>query len=101
MSKRIQREENTVSLMIAMYCKAHHQSEKILCDSCSKLDQYAKARTAKCRFGVDKPACSKCTVHCYNSIMREQIREVMRFAGPRMLFNHPFIAIMHIADKFK
>jgi hypothetical protein len=26
------------------------------------------------------------------------MREVMRFAGPRMLARHPFLAIMHLID---
>lgn len=28
--------------------------------------------------------------------MRDQIREVMRFSGPRMLFYHPIIALRHM-----
>jgi hypothetical protein len=30
--------------------------------------------------------------------MREQVRRVMRFAGPRMLFRHPYLAFMHLID---
>jgi len=28
--------------------------------------------------------------------MREKVREVMRFAGPRMLSRHPCLALMHL-----
>ena len=33
--------------------------------------------------------------------MREKIREVMRFSGPRMLFYHPTVAIRHIIESVK
>ena len=36
-----------------------------------------------------KTFCSNCRVHCYCPDMREKIRMVMRFSGPRMLFYHP------------
>jgi hypothetical protein len=28
--------------------------------------------------------------------MRERVRQVMRFAGPRMLLHHPLLAIAHL-----
>jgi len=33
--------------------------------------------------------------------MREKIREVMRFSGPRMLFHHPIAAIRHVVESKK
>ena len=42
--------------------------------------------------------CSNCTVHCYRPEMRERIRTVMRYAGPRMLFHHPVMAIRHMIE---
>jgi len=30
--------------------------------------------------------------------MRERIRAVMRYAGPRMLWRHPLLALLHLAD---
>jgi hypothetical protein len=30
--------------------------------------------------------------------MREQIRVVMRYAGPRMLRNHPVLDLQHLID---
>ncbi len=40
-----------------------------------------------------KTFCANCKVHCYKPQMREQIRQVMRFSGPRMLLYHPVLAI--------
>ena len=33
-----------------------------------------------------KTFCSNCRAHCYRLEMREEIRKVMRFSGPRMIF---------------
>jgi hypothetical protein len=30
--------------------------------------------------------------------MREKIREVMRFSGPRMMFYHPVMAVRHLVE---
>jgi hypothetical protein len=30
--------------------------------------------------------------------MRGQVREVMRYAGPRMLLRHPVLAVLHLLD---
>jgi len=40
--------------------------------------------------------CSACKVHCYSKEMQEKIREMMKYAGPRMLFVHPLLAIRHV-----
>ena len=50
---------------------------------------YATARLDRCKFGDGKTKCHKYPVHCYRPDMREKIREVMRFSGPRMMFYHP------------
>jgi hypothetical protein len=31
--------------------------------------------------------------------MREKIKTVMRFAGPKMIFRHPILGIRHLIDK--
>jgi len=31
--------------------------------------------------------------------MKTQIIEVMRYAGPRMIFHHPFLAVAHLLDE--
>lgn len=47
-----------------------------------------------------KTFCSNCRVHCYRSEMREEIRKVMRFSGPRMIFYH-LAAIRHVIEAQK
>jgi hypothetical protein len=33
--------------------------------------------------------------------MREKIKEVMRYAGPRLIYRHPILAIRHLLDGLK
>lgn len=68
MCDRISQEKATVELMIRLYC----------------------------RFGPDKPTCRKCSVHCYSNEMRERIRTIMHWAGPRMMVYHPVEAVRHL-----
>ncbi|MGQ9819712.1 MAG: nitrous oxide-stimulated promoter family protein [Candidatus Kapaibacteriales bacterium] len=39
-----------------------------------------------CPYGIEKPACNKCAIHCYKKDKREDIKRVRRFSGPKMLF---------------
>jgi hypothetical protein len=89
-------EVQTIRAMIGIYCRAHHGSVNELCADCGPLLAYAVERIAKCPFGVDKPVCNHCTVHCYQTAMREEIQRVMRYTGPRMLARHPLLAIRHL-----
>lgn len=97
---KCQREKETVSFMIALYCRKKHGCKE-LCPECAELDAYARMRSDKCPFMETKTFCSNCKVHCYKPEMREKIREVMRFSGPRMLFYHPVMAIRHVVESQK
>ena len=87
--------------MIDMYCAAHHASTRTLCVDCLQLREYALLKIDRCRFSVAKPVCAQCRVHCYRREMRERIRQVMRFSGPRMLLHHPFMALLHMVDRLR
>ena len=95
------REKQTVAQMIAIFCQANHAPPRELCPKCEELLDYAICRLDRCRFGSEKPTCAKCPVHCYKPAFRDQIRAVMRFAGPRMILRHPASAVGHLIDKIK
>lgn len=100
--KRLNRELDTVSKMIALYCRNHHESQQGgLCSECQSLQDFAHHRIQHCRYGLNKPTCAKCPVHCFQPRRREQIRQVMRYAGPRMLLHHPRLALLHLIDGLK
>lgn len=94
--KKRQQEKKMVSEMIRLYCRKKHGCKKELCTECAALEEYARLRSEKCPFMETKTFCSNCRVHCYKADMRERIREVMRFSGPRMIFYHPIAAIRHV-----
>ena len=95
-----EKEKETVSRMIAIYCRGKHGG-RTLCPDCAALDAYARLRSDKCPFMETKTFCSNCRVHCYRKDMREKIREVMRYSGPRMIFYHPVMAVRHIIESKK
>ena len=127
MPDRIADEKRVVALMIRMYCRRHcrqqgrtAKADRIdrtgdtnqadnssrtatspLCPECSALLDYALRRLDSCRFENGKPSCRKCPVHCYRADMRERIRTVMRWAGPRMIFHHPLAATRHLLRELR
>ena len=127
LKRKREREQEIVSQMIALYCKGNHSAcrsaplreqdgdiqqvregaaprgrgsgeRRDLCPECAELEAYARTRSERCPFMEEKTFCSNCTVHCYRPGMRERIRAVMRYAGPRMLFHHPAMAIRHMIE---
>ncbi|QPR27294.1 nitrous oxide-stimulated promoter family protein [Edwardsiella hoshinae] len=97
MGKRLQREKLTIQRMIALYQSSapaalaepsHYQ----------QLYQYACARLDRCPFGEQKPACKQCPIHCYQPAKREEMKAIMRWAGPRMLWRHPILTLRHLHD---
>src|SRR3989304_5041418 len=74
----IAREKRTIRAMVEIYCRAHHDPN-----------------------GGDKTNCAQCSAHCYKPAMRVRVKEIMRFAGPRMACRHPILALRHQLRSFK
>lgn len=102
-----EQEKRIVAEMISLYCRKNHRATTIshnttaekkqqLCSECQSLLAYAEKRSNHCPFMEEKTFCSNCKVHCYREDMREKIRTVMRFSGPRILFSHPILALQHL-----
>jgi hypothetical protein len=120
-SVRLAREWKTMTAMVRIYCRDHHQERgrpareliansathsrdacsTALCAECRQFLDYAGVRLERCRFGEEKPTCAKCPVHCYQRDRREQARVVMRYAGPRMLWEHPLMSLRHWLDGYR
>ena len=92
--KRLSFERYVVAAMIRTYCR-HHEGNAELCPRCQALMHYAEARLTACRYGEAKPSCRHCPIHCYKPDMREHMRAVMRWTGPRMIIYHPTMAIRY------
>lgn len=96
-SKGERREKMTIRYMVEIYCRGHHRTGDGLCEECRGLLDYAMERIGRCPYRSRKPACSGCPVHCYRADWREQVRRVMRYAGPRIALRHPILALFHLA----
>ncbi len=107
--KHWEKEKKLIPIMIAMYCKGNHKkirkenglNRKELCPECEALKEYALFRLEKCPFKKNKGFCSYCKIHCYKPEYKEQIKNVMKYSGPRMLFNHPIFACSHVVGVIK
>lgn len=98
---RIDREKKTIRHMIEIHCRGHHDRSGTLCADCLQLVDYAMRRIDRCPYKDEKPACGRCPVHCYGPDMRERIRRVMRYAGPRMMIFHPVLTALHYMDELR
>ena len=98
---RIERERKTLEAMIRVYCHGTHGSGTGECAACAELQAYADRRLEKCPFQEEKPPCARCPIHCYQPERREQVKAVMRYSGPRMMFRHPIFALRHWLDGFR
>ena len=93
--KNLEYEKKVLRQMMNLYCR-RKEGNASLCPQCTELLGYALKALERCRFGEDKPSCRRCPVHCYRPDMRERIRTVMRWAGPRLILFHPVSAIRHL-----
>lgn len=93
---KINKEKKMILFMIKLFCVKKHKTSVCLCEECDKLLSYAYQKIEHCPFMETKTFCSICNVHCYNVSMREKIKVVMAFSGPRMLLYHPVAALSHL-----
>jgi hypothetical protein len=95
----MKQEIETAARMIEIFCRDHHGRKEGLCRQCCELLDEVKKRLEKCPFKEDKPQCFQCAIHCYPPTLREGIRAVMKYAGPRMIFRHPMLTMRHYLNK--
>lgn len=94
---KIQEEKRTIRAMIELYYKTHDEPQ---IDK-QKMLSYSQLRLDVCRFGEEKPTCKQCPVHCYRPDYKEQMKQIMRYSGPRMLVYHPILAVRHLLKEHK
>lgn len=95
-------EVRTIDVMARIYCKGRHGAhENGLCEECADFVAYATKRLACCPFGADKPVCKKCKIHCFQASYKDKAKDIMAYAGPRLTYTHPVMALRHIAALFR
>lgn len=97
---KIAHERRVVARMISLYCSKYEGNAE-LCDECKALMEYAERRLSHCPYKEQKPTCRLCSIHCYKPQMRERMKQVMRFSGPRMMWYYPWDALRHLWSELK
>jgi Mg-chelatase subunit ChlI len=98
MEKKLRKQETDIKVLeafIGTYCRGKHGTAKgCLCQECSELLTYAVLKRRKCPLDP-KPACKHCPIHCYSKERRALIREVMGFAGRRLMLRGRLDLVWH------
>ncbi len=108
------RDLRTLARFISLYCRTHHHdrpagevqlkthdvqaiagSELHLCPDCARLLAHAFVKRSVCPMHP-KPACKHCPKHCYAPQYRQQIRQVMKSSGMRMLLTGRIDYLWHM-----
>lgn len=96
-----EKEKENMCRMVKIYCNKNHKTKKTLCDECQKVLEYSNFRTEKCPHMQTKTFCAFCETQCYKPDMKEKVRDIMRFSGPRSIMYHPVSAISHLRLQIK
>lgn len=114
MDRRLKRDLKTLVTFIDIYCRHQHADagrrpaelkthdvEAIrgkpvpLCPECRKLLAHAFIKRSTCPM-EPKPACKHCPDHCYHPKYRQQIRDVMRFSGRKLVTSGRLDYLYHL-----
>ena len=112
--KELQKDLRTLALFVLVYCRHRHAEapktamalkshdvEAIagrplpLCEECRKLLAHAVVKRSHCPMSP-KPSCKHCPVHCYHPSYRQQIRQVMKYSGMKMLLSGRLDYLFHL-----
>ena len=92
-----QLELTTMEKIIHLYCHAKHGTPSgSLCTECQAVRDYAAQRIRKCPHMATKTFCSRFKTHCYEPIYRQKIQRMMRWGGPRLIFDSPILVLRHM-----
>ena len=113
-SPEVTRDLKTLALFIDVYCRYKHADggrkpvdlrthdvaaiagrTVVLCPECTKLLAHAFVKRSHCPMDP-KPMCKHCPSHCYHPTYRQQIREVMKFSGRKMVLGGRLDYLFHL-----
>ena len=102
MSKRQDKDRRTLEAIGRIYCKGNHEGASCdaagLCTSCREAVDATLQRASECPFG-HAGNCEDCKVHCQRGEAQRRIREIMRYAAPRMALRHPLMTAEYLRKK--
>jgi predicted amidophosphoribosyltransferase len=66
-----------------------------LCPDCTRLLGHALVKRQRCPMNP-KPMCKHCPSHCYAPVYRQQIRQVMKYSGRRLVMRGRLDYLLHL-----
>ncbi len=97
-----------LATFVQVYCQGKHSGvatesrelpdalgESNLCQECRTFLDYAISRRLKCPLEAEKPTCKHCRIHCYAREQRIKVREIMGYAGRRLMMRGRFDYLWH------
>ena len=98
---RTAKDRKVLEAIGCIFCTAHHPGKKDscgLCPSCRETIEATLARAVACPYGHEGN-CQDCTTHCQRGQAQERIRQIMRYAAPRMALRHPLMTAEYLRRK--
>ncbi len=106
-SRKVKKDIKILSLFTSVYCHDHHlnkekvplsesglSSRHVYCEECRQFLKYAIDRRLNCPL-PEKPSCKHCHIHCYRSGHREQVKEIMRYSGKKLVRRGRIDLLLH------
>lgn len=97
-----------IGKFVEVYCAGKHRGaerspvalpadmgERNLCPECASFLHYAITKRLKCPLESEKPTCKHCRIHCYDRPRREKVREIMSYAGRRLMMRGRLDYVWH------
>jgi len=111
----VQKDLSMLALFVRVYCEGNHaeatkapfvlkgfdvpaisgREELCLCPGCTKLLMHAFIKRQACPMDP-KPMCKHCPSHCYAPLYRQQIREVMKYSGRKLVLRGRLDMLIHL-----
>lgn len=92
----------TMEAIGRIYCRGNHKNRQCdqsgMCPECRLAIEETLERTATCPKG-HVGNCEDCDIHCQRGEAQENIKRIMRYAAPRMMFRHPLMAARYLRKK--
>ena len=98
MTKPQKKDIRLIGKFVEVYCSGKHRGVerskyplpsglgvRKICLECAEFLEYAITKRFKCPLEAEKPSCKNCHIHCYAGPQRMKIKEIMAYAGRRLM----------------
>ena len=107
-TKHQKKDIRMIGRFVQVYCTCRHGAvgrsrfplpaglgELRICPDCALIMEYAVNKRLNCPLEKEKPSCKHCQIHCYATVERKKIREIMAYSGRRMIMRGRLDYIWH------